>query len=57
LVRKGEHQVSILLHCLGEDAKEVLNTTHISAEDRKKYQKVIEEFDNNFKVKKNIIYE
>ena len=29
----------------------------LSAEDRKKYQKVIEEFNNNFKVKKNIIYE
>jgi len=57
LVGKGECQVSTLLYCLGEDAKEVVNTTHISVEDRKKYQKVIEEFNNNFKVKKNIIYE
>jgi len=30
---------------------------HISEDNRKKYQKVIDEFDNYFKVKKNVIYE
>ena len=58
LAEKGEErQVSTLLYCLGEDAEEVLDTTRISDEDRKKYQKVIDAFDKHFKVKKNIIYE
>ncbi|XP_065891581.1 uncharacterized protein [Dysidea avara] len=58
LVEKGEEcQVSTLLYCLGEDAEKVLDTTRISTDDRKKYQKVIEEFDSYFKVKKNVIYE
>ena len=52
-----QRQVSTLLYCLGEEAEEVLNTTRISNDNRKKYQKVIEEFDRYFKVKKNVIYE
>ena len=55
--KNEQRQVSTLLYCLGEDAEEVLDTTRISEEDRKKYEKVVEEFDNNFKVKKNVIYE
>jgi len=35
-----ERQVSTLLYCLGEDAEDVLDTTRISAED-KKYAKVV----------------
>ena len=58
LVEKDEQrQVSTLLYCLGEEAEEVLNTTRISDDNRKKYQKVIEEFDKYFRVKKNVIYE
>ena len=58
LAEKGEeHQVSTLLYCLGEDAEEVLDTTRISDEDRKKYQKAVDAFDKHFKVKKNMIYE
>ena len=34
-----------------------MDTIRISTDDRKKYQKVIEEFDSYFKVKKNVIYE
>ena len=52
-----ERQVSTLLYCLGKDAEEVLDTTLISEEDRKSYTKVIGEFDNYFKVRKNIIFE
>ena len=52
-----ERQVSTLLCCLGKDAKEILDTTRISEEDRKSYTKVIGEFDNYFKVCKNIIFE
>ena len=58
LVEKDEQrQVSTLLYCLGEEAEEVLATTLISDDNKKKYQKVIEEFDKYFKVKKNVIYE
>ena len=35
----------------------MLDTTRISGDDRKKYEKVIDEFDKYFKVKKNMIYE
>jgi len=52
-----ERKVStLLLCCLGEDVKDVLDTTRISAEDKKKYSKVIEAFDDHFKVQKNIIF-
>ena len=58
LVEKDEQrQVSTLLYCLREEAEEVLATTRISDNNKKKYQKVIEEFDKYFKVKKNVIYE
>ena len=41
LAEKGEQrQVSTLLYCLGEEAEEVLDTTRISGDDRKKYEKV-----------------
>ena len=57
LSEKGEEcQVSTLLYYLGENAEDVLDTTRISAEN-KKYSRVVEEFDNYFKVRKNIIYE
>lgn len=49
--------MSTFLYCLGEDAEDVLDTTRISVEDRKNYAKVTEEFDNYFKVRKNIIFE
>ena len=35
----------------------MLDTTRISGDDRKKYEKVIDKFDKYFKVKKNVIYE
>ena len=58
LVEKDKQpQVSTLLYCLGKEAEDILNTTNISEEDRKKYGKIIEQFDTYFKVKKNVIYE
>ena len=45
------------MYCLGPDAEEVLDTTRISEDEKKKYEKVIDEFDKYFKVKKNMIYE
>ena len=52
-----QRQVSTLLYYLGEEAEEVLDTTHISEDDRMKYKKDVEKFDKYFKVKKNVIYE
>ena len=43
LIEKDEQcQVSTLLYCLGEEAEEVLVTTRISDDNKKKYQKVTE---------------
>ena len=47
-----EHQVSSLLHCMGEDAADVLDTTDISANNKKKYDQVISKFDEYFQVRK-----
>ena len=55
--KEEQRQVSTLLYCLGLDAEEVLDTTRISEDNKKKYEKVIDEFDKYFKVKKNVIYE
>jgi len=56
-VTSEERQVSTLLYCLGEDAEDVLDTTRIMSEDKKKYSKVIEGFESYFKVRKNLIFE
>lgn len=40
-----EHQVSSLLYCMGEDVADVLDTTDISGDNRKKYDQVINKFD------------
>ena len=50
-------QVSTLLYCMGETAGDVLASTGISDDDRKKYDKVIQKFDEFFKVRRNIIFE
>ena len=50
-------KVSTLLYCLGDDAHDVLASTNISADDRKKFDKVVEKFDAHFQVRKNVIYE
>ena len=50
-------QVDTLLYCMGEEADTVLASTHISAEDQKKYDAVVGKFDAYFKVRRNIIFE
>ena len=52
-----ERQVSMLLYCLGEEADDILTSTNISMESRKKYNDVLAKFDAHFKVRKNIILE
>ena len=50
-------QVSMLLYCLGEEAEAVLESTDITSDDRKRYDKVIEKLDAFFKVRKNVVFE
>ena len=52
-----ERQVCTLLYTLGEDAEDVLSSTNISQEDRKKYAEVMAKFDGFFQIRKNVIYE
>ena len=42
---------------MGEDAADVLDTTDISGDNRKKYDQVINKFDEYFQVQKNVVYE
>ena len=55
--KSDERQANMLLYCLGADAEDILSTTNISTENRKKYQKVLEKFDDFFAVRRNIIFE
>ena len=52
-----ERQVSTLLHCLGEDAKDLLQSTNATAEDRATYNRVCAKFNAFFKVRRNVIFE
>ena len=51
-----ENQVNMLLYCLDEEADDVLISTNISEESRKKYDDVLAKFDAHFRVHKNIIF-
>ena len=42
---------------MGENADSILASTKIGGEDRKKYNKVVEKFDEFFKVRRNVIFE
>ena len=52
-----ERQVSTLLYCLGEEADDVLTSTNITGDSRKKFADVLEKFNEFFKVRKNVIFE
>ena len=52
-----QQQVSTLLYCLGEQAEDVLSSTGISEDNRKKYSEVMNKFDAYFQVRKNVIFE
>ena len=45
-----QQQVSTLLYCLGEQADNVLSSTGISEENRKKYSEVMMKFDDYLKI-------
>ena len=55
--KSDERQANTLLCCLGADAEDILSTTNITADNHKRYQKVLEKFDEFFAVRRNIIFE
>ena len=55
--KSDEYQANTLLYCLGADTEDILSTTNITADNRKKYQKVMEKFDKFFAVRQNVIFE
>ena len=58
LVNQSEaSQINTLLYCLGEEAEDVLTSTGISEDDRKKYPEVMGKFDTFFDVRTNVILE
>ena len=50
-------QISTLLYCLGEEAESVLASTHITLEEKQKYDTVVAKLNGYFKVRKNVIFE
>ena len=52
-----DRQVNTLLYCMGEEAENILSSTGISDEDKKKYDKVVEKFDLYFAVRRNLLFE
>ena len=52
-----ERQVSTLLYCLGEEAEDILASTNIADDQRKRYETVLSKFDSFFCVRKNVIIE
>ena len=50
-------QVSTLLYTMGENADNVLTSTRITSEERKKYDTVLAKLDGFFKVRRNVIFE
>ena len=53
--KPGEIQVASLRYCMGPEAEEVVKTFNLSAEDSKKYDVVIDKFDNYFTPRKNVL--
>ncbi len=46
LKESEEHQVNTLLYCLGEEAEDILTSTNIAEDDRKKHDSVLAKFDS-----------
>jgi len=55
--REEVSQVSTFLYCLGEDAEDIPDAIRISTDDKTKYGKEVEAFNNYFKIAKKNIFE
>ena len=49
LAESEAHQVSTLLYCLDEDADDVLVSTNVTEDERKRYKHIMAKFDDHFK--------
>ncbi len=54
--RSEAQQTNTLLYCLGEEAESVLSSSNPTEEEMKKYDTVLEKFDDFFKIRKNVIF-
>ena len=50
-------QVSTLLYCLGKDTDDILVSTNITEDKRKRYKDIMAKFDGHFKIRHNLIFE
>jgi len=50
-------QINTLLYCLGGEANEVLMSTSITEDERRRFARVIGKFNEYFKVRRNVIFE
>jgi hypothetical protein len=50
-------QVSTLLYCMGHRSEDIFKSFNLSDDDAKKFNTVIQKFDDFYIVKKNIVYE
>ena len=55
--KSGATQVNSLIYSMGPEADEIFASFDLSKENRKKYAKVKEKFDNHFIVRRNVIFE
>ncbi len=55
--KTGENQVAMLVYAMGEKAKNIFALFKLSAHDNKKYDIVLQTFENHFIMKKNKKYE
>ncbi|XP_053388814.1 uncharacterized protein K02A2.6-like [Mercenaria mercenaria] len=53
----GEIQVATLIYTMGQNADNLLKSFNLSADDSKKFEQVLDEFDKHFNPKKNVIHE
>ena len=52
-----ERQVTTLLYCMGEAVEDILLSTGILSEDKKKINSILAKFDTFFQVRRNVIFE
>ena len=46
-----------MLYCLGEETEDILASTNIGEEDRRKYDSILAKFDSFFSMRKNMTIE
>nr|XP_022907482.1 uncharacterized protein K02A2.6-like [Onthophagus taurus] len=55
--KKDEIKIALLLNSIGEEAVQIYNNFKLSDEEKKRYNKVMEEFEKYFNPKANVVYE